>query len=93
MGKTSRQRHMLWDTREPCHRSFMGQDRRRNKVEDLRSYQRGDGSMLQEVFFLNLCSSPGDNQSAGSWDREIGGSFQSDPLSLLGCQCCVKSSD
>ena len=70
----------------------MGQDRRRKKVEDFRNYQCGDGSALQEVF-LSPCSSPGNNQSAGSWNRETDGSFQSDPLSLLACHCCVKSSD
>lgn len=71
----------------------MGQDKRRKKVEDLRNYQSGDDSVLQEIFFINPCSSLGDNQCAESWDREIDGSFQSDPFSLLSCHCCLKSGD
>lgn len=71
----------------------MGQDRRRKKVEDFTNYSHGDGSVQQEISFLSPCSSPGDNQSAGSLDRETDGSFQSDLLSLLSCHCCVKSSD
>lgn len=35
------------------------------------------GSVQWSVFFLSPCSSPGDNQSARSCDREIDGSFQS----------------
>lgn len=38
----------------------MGQDKRRKKVEDLRNYQGSDDSVLQEIFFINLCSSLGD---------------------------------
>lgn len=69
----------------------MGQGKRRKKVEDLRNYQGRDDSVLQEIFFINSCSSPGDNQGAESWDREIDGSIQSAPFSLLSCHCCVKS--
>lgn len=60
-------------------------------MEYLSNYQRGDGFVLQEIFFP--CCSLGGNWSAGSWDTEINGSFQSDALSLLGCHCCVKSGD
>lgn len=47
--------------------------------------------VLQEIFFINPCSSLGDNQGAESWDTEIDGSFLSDPFSLLSYHCCVKS--
>lgn len=82
MGKTSRQRHMLWDTRESCHRSFMEQDRRRRKVEGL-----GTTSMVMVVCYKKYYSyafvalqritrvqDPG---------AEIDGSFQSDLLVVI----------
>lgn len=67
----------------------MAQDKRRKKWKVLGTTR----VVLQEIFFMNPCSSLQDNQGTESWDTEIDGSFQSDPFSLLSCHCCVKSGD